>query len=300
MKKKKSIPQLRNVLAVVCYARVSSDKQAKEETIFRQHSINRVTLERFLRDNADKNPQHIGDFSDEGYNFETEDERTSFWRNIIPLVKDGRISHIITTNIDRIFRGESAELKGKVEDIFRRNNITILSDNSITVFSPDDTQGRLTTSIMTELGTISKLELVKVMHSGRRRRLAEEGEWFLSIAPYGYRIERLTDGRRKKYKYHIVEEEAEVVRSIFDMYTSPRERLGANRIANEVNRLYPDSRKRFAERNPNFEINEKWDRQAVLRLLRATIYVGELDVTFGPSRKVSGFSSTVTSKTILV
>lgn len=293
--------QLKNrSIRIATYARVSSDKQAKEETVVRQQYVNASTLKRLMRDLEDYEPSHVGDYSDEGYNFESIDEDTQFWGQVIPQIKKGSISHLIVPAWDRIFRGKSSELNGKIEDILRANKITLVADNGSTYFSSDDTQARLTTSLMTNLGVIQKLELVKVMHSGRRRKLEEEGEWFLSIAPYGYRIDRDFDGRKKKYTYTVVEEEASVVKEIFFLYTSQTQKLGSNRIAEIINKKYPQSRKYFAERNNNFRIKSEWDRQAIVRLLRTRMYIGELDVTFDPTPLVSGFSDVATNKTIFV
>lgn len=283
-------------IRIITYARVSSDKQAKEDTIARQRSVNLQTLERLKMSEPDL--QVVGHFEDEGFNAESVDPKTDFWSQVIPLVQSKSITHIIVTSWDRIFRGKSSELRGKIEDAFRSSKITLVADNSLTVFSGDDTQARLTTSLLTNLGAINKLESVKIMHSGRRRKLQEEGEWFLSIVPFGFRLERELDGKKKRYRYPHVPEEAEIVRQIFEKYAG--EGLGAVRLAEWAEATFPGSRLNYRDRNPNARINEKWDKQSIIRMLRNTMYAGELFVRFEPTEKVAGFSDQALEKVILV
>jgi hypothetical protein len=92
--------------------------------------------------------------------------------------------------------------------------------------------------------------------SGSERKAAR-GEWLTGRRPYGYHL----DTTAKTLTVH--DDEAAVVQAIFAKYVD--ERLGATAIANWLN----DTGRRT--RYGNF-----WAGQAVLRLLRNPVYVGQI------------------------
>lgn len=301
-KTRKLPPQLEPRVAL--FARVSSDKQSKEATIDRQRSLVKEAFTRHF------NPQSlVGEYYDEGYNLEAKDESRKFWQ-MLEGVKNGTINTIIVASEDRIFRGESAELRGEITDALRHNGVRLITSNSDSTYSRSGTTDRLVSSITQELGAINKLEAVKTLQHGRRRKLKEQAKWRLTICPYGLRCERRIEGHEKIYDYRIVEEEAKFVCDIYRLYVgeAPQHlkvgetvsgRLGAERIAQILN-ANKVSREAWIREASQGVGTPGWDKQRVLRILLNETYAGRLTVVFPASVKVAGFQNVHTEATIAI
>jgi len=274
-------------------------------TIDRQVSLTNQIFNRYFRDNASC---LVGSFEDEGYNLERKDPSREFWR-LAQDIREGKVNTVIVSSEDRIFRGESAQLRGEITDLFRHHGVRLITSNSDTTYSRTETTSRLVSSITQELGAINKLETVKMLQHGRRRKLAEDERWFLTVVPYGLRCHRRVENHVKIYDYSIVEDEAQYVRDIFRLYVGEKpeklrsvwqgRRLGATRIAQILNDNRVD-RSAWIAFVPPGVATEGWDRQKVLRILKNATYAGQLTVTFSPTIRVAGYENIATTKTILV
>src|SRR5690606_34256882 len=80
-----------------------------------------------------------------------------------------------------------------------------------------------------------ELKIINRRMQGGRIRSVEEGNYIATRPPYGYMIHR--DGKSRFLVPH--PEQAQVVRMIFEWYThdDPKQRMGSNKIANELNKL---------------------------------------------------------------
>jgi predicted site-specific integrase-resolvase len=290
---------------VVIYHRVSSKKQKDEMTIDRQRSVTQAIFERQFSDGL-----LIATVEDEAYNFEAFEAERGFWAQLVPLVAAGECNTILVSGDDRIFRGASSELRGRVTDLFRRHGIRLVTPGGTTHYDPKQTSTRLVTSITQELGAIAKLETVKTMYSGRRRRLVEDNEWRLSVYPFGYRLQ-VVSGRRKSYAYEIVEDEARIIRDIYRLYTgqggtevlpAASGKLGSTKIAALLNQhgLTRAGWRASVPKGIQDQTNDEWDTQAVLRVLGNETYTGKLTVVFQPTEKVPGFGDEAAVKRLAV
>ena len=294
---------------VAIYCRVSSDKQAKELTIDRQISLTNQIYKRFF--GSDPKAQLVDEFQDQAFNLEAKDESREFWK-LAALIRAGKINTLIISSDDRVFRGESAKLRGEITDLFRHHRIRLITSNSDTTYSRAETTSRLVSSITQELGSINKLETVKMLQGGRRRKLEEQEKWFLSVCPFGFRCERKVENYQKSYIYTAVESEAEAVRDIFRLYVGEQpknlvipkqlagaKRYGATLIADILNHNKVD-RTAWIISVPAGIATLGFDKQKVLRIIRNETYTGVLTVTFSPTTKVAGMEDLTTSKTIPV
>ena len=290
---------------VALYHRVSSQKQANELTIKRQQSVTKEVLSRLHVNHP--GAKLIAEYNDEAYNFEEIELHRSFWSDLIPKVKKREINTVIISSDDRIFRGASAEVRGKITDLFRKYNVRLITSSGENTYSLKTTSGRIVDSVMQEIGAVAKLETVKTLHSGRRRRLLEDNEFRLQVVPYGLTMEIQTVGKRKTYIYAPDPSEAVIVRDIFRLYlgqkktevlTASEAPLGAGAIADRLN-ASGVSRDAWIARQPDgLTYRSDWDKQMVLRMLTNPIYKGELTVIFKPTDKVSGYDDVVSHKTI--
>ncbi len=285
------------------YTRVSSDGQSKEMTIDRQVGVVTELFDRFY--GGDSRAQLVGLYKDEGYNLEEIDETRHFWR-IIKMIQAGLVNVLIVASEDRVFRGESAALRGLITDVFRHNRVKLITSSGVLAYDPTETSSRVATSVTQELGAISKLEAMKTMHDGRRRK-AEKGDWYLNVTPFGMRCTRYMEGRVKKYTYTIVEDEAQYVRDVYRLYAGlkplvlPAPETGGRIGATKIARILEDfgvSRELYVQNMPSSVATLGWDRQKVLRMLTNETYTGRLIINFNPTKKVSGFDRVRTVKTI--
>ena len=288
----------------VLYGRVSSDKQSKEATIERQQSLTNDLVKSYFKDKAS---MKVGEYWDEGYNLEKKNKSTHFWK-LMDRVQRGEVNTIIVSSEDRIFRGESAKLRGEITDILRHNGVRLITSNSDTQYSRSATSDRLVTSIKQELGSINKLEAVRTLQHGRRRKLKEEAKWCLNICPYGLRVDRQIENHQKQYTYRIVEEEARYVRDIFRLYCGEKPehlqvafhlnaQIGSERISQILNKNKVSREQWIAEASQGIG-TKAWDKQKVLRILLNETYAGRLTVVFAESEKVAGFQDLRTEQTL--
>ena len=85
-------------------------------------------------------------------------------------------------------------------------------------------RGKLMISVLSAVAEIERENILVQTMEGRRQK-AREGKWNGGFAPYGY---KLVDGQLQ-----IAEEEAEVIRIIYDKYIHTT--MGTARIANWLN-----------------------------------------------------------------
>lgn len=292
-------------LKVALYHRVSSQKQANELTIKRQQSVTKSVLDRLHV--AHPGTKLVAEYNDEAYNFEAIELHRSFWSDLIPKITKRQINTIIVSGDDRIFRGSSAEVRGKITDLFRKYSVRLITSSGENQYSLKTTSGRIVDSVMQEIGAVAKLETVKTLHSGRRRRLLEDNEYRLQVVPFGLRMEVKTSGRRKTYIYTSEASEAAAIRDVFKLYlgqpnteilAASQAPLGAGTIAQRLNAAGV-SREAWIKLQPEgLTYRHDWDKQMVLRILANPIYKGELTVIFKPTENVSGYDDVVSHKTI--
>jgi len=112
-------------------------------------------------------------------------------------------------------------------------------------------------------GMIAEYERAQILERSRRgkRHRAKQGEVsVLSGAPYGYRYVRKTDETAAYYE--VIEDEAEVVRKVFNLYTVEGLSIGA--IARQLTESGLPTRKQ----------KSRWERSVIWAILRNPAYQG--------------------------
>jgi len=232
--------------AVAIYARVSSDRQAKQGTIESQIA----KLREFAKDNGHPvDDDHI--FSDNGVS------GGSLQRPALESLRDeaafGRIGKVLVLAPDRLARKYSHQLI-LVEE-FRRYNVEIVFTNRQITASAED-------QLLAQMqGVIAEFEREKIAERCRRGKLykAKTGHLnILSKIPMGYVASR-NDGT---YQWLIHAEEAKIIRRIYDMYA--RERLSGQQIATRLTQ----------EGVPTPRRAKHWQTTTVWYILKNPAYVG--------------------------
>lgn len=227
---------------VAIYCRVSSVKQANEDTIAVQLATCHKLLAKHFGPSGGESL--VGIYQDEAYNLEQYESNRNFWR-LMQDVKDGRVNRVIISSESRIFRGSSSKLRGSINDILREARAVLISSEGESKFKPSHTTDRIKLAVTQELGAINKIEMVRTLQNARRTRLEEEKNFRPSIHPYGYRLSVQREGKRKVTTYLIHTDEAAIVHDIFALYTGQKPKtvpapdvsgpIGIKRIAGLLN-----------------------------------------------------------------
>ena len=227
------------------YARVSSDRQEKEDTIQSQLAELRTRV------NENQTP-HCEEFIDEAY------ARDNLMRPALDRLRDlvaqGDIDRIYIQSPDRLASG--AKLIILVEE-FQDNGVEVIFLRG----SVDETpEGKL---LLHMQGAIAEYERTKIAERTRRGKLywAKQGAMVGGHAPYGYRFVRRTDTERAKLE--IDEFKAAVVRRMYRLLVE--DHLSTRGIAKTLT-----SEGIATARGAN-----QWQPTAVDRILKNQVYRGQ-------------------------
>lgn len=168
-------------------------------------------------------------------------------------VRDGLIDKVICYDPDRLARKLMNQLI--IDEEFRRKGVEVIFVNGEYAASPE---GRLFFSLR---GAISEFEKAKIKErtmSGRKGK-AKKGKIVKNDHVYGYDFDSV------KSEMIINEKEAEVVKFIFDAFTSPTSKFqGMNGIAKHLTETGVPTKKGGAV----------WHRQVVRQILMNETYTG--------------------------
>lgn len=282
------IPDAAETPKVCILARVSSSKQEKEGTIDAQLKQCHELFAQYFP----SNPEYLVHIStNEGLNLETKDKRFDFWK-VLEKVKNGEVTHIICISLDRCFRGANKVLNAEISQVFTNHRVNLITSDGVKKYNPTDITGQLLDSVQESLGPIEKKNLVRKLQKARRHHLTENRQWKMAVVPFGYAVKTIGSGRTKQFVYSIIEDEAEIVRDIFRIYSKQKTMVipscsqdfpGVKVIAAHLNRL-GISKESWLDRIPTGHQaknnSSKWNGVFINRILTNPIYRGDLIVCF--------------------
>lgn len=240
------------------YARVSSDRQKEERTIGSQLAA----LSEFARNGALTVPEQWI-FQDEGYS------GASLIRPGLERLRDlaceGTLEAILIYSPDRLSRKYAYQVL-LVEE-FARQGIEIIFIRSPKASTPEE---HLLLQFQGMIAEYERAQITERTRRGKRFRAKSGLVNVLSGAPYGYQYIKKTE--TSSAYYHVIEEEAEIVRTVFKLYT--KDALSINAIARWLNDHQIPTRQR----------KSFWERTTVWAMLRNPAYKGT--ACFGKTRSV--------------
>src|SRR3990167_841456 len=247
------------MITVGLYARVSSEKQAQDNTIASQISAieNQILIDGHVLLKEFK-------FIDNGYSC------SNLIRPALERLRDqiavGEIDKIYIHSPDRLSRKYSYQMILMEE--FQKYGTEICFLNCQINDNPESHL------LLQMQGMIAEYERAKIMERNRRGRLhaAKRGSVsVLSQAPFGYRYIDKYTGNGQAY-FEINETEAEIVRKIF--FWIGQDRLSIGAIQRKLNEIYPFTRKG----------NNNWCRSTIWAILKNPAYSGH--AAFGRKKVV--------------
>jgi site-specific DNA recombinase len=239
------------------YTRVSSDRQKEDQTIGSQV----LALTEYARNEGYTVPEQWI-FQDEGYSGATL-VRPGLER-LRDLVSEGQIETALIYSPDRLSRKYAYQIL-LIEE-FSRHGVNVDFIKSPKATTPEEEL------LLQFQGMIAEYERAQISERSRRgkRYRAKTGSInVLSGAPYGYRYIKKTD--ISSAFYEVIEQQAEVVRRVFRLFTE--DGLSINAIAREL------SDNGVVTRTGK----SKWDRSTVWGMLRNPAYKGK--ACFGKTEK---------------
>ena len=232
---------------VAIYARVSSEKQEKQETVQSQIAC--------LRDFAEKKGYAIvNEYVDEGYSGEM------LARPDLDRLRDDAAKKsfeaVLVYSPDRLARKYVYQELIKIE--LKKHDVEVIFINN-----PESNDNPETKLLEGMQGLVAEYEKAQIIERTRRGKLfkAKQGKLMTSIAPYGYVYIRKNTDAGKEGCYEINEQEACIVGLIFDLFVNKR--LSKRGVAREL-----------TGRNIKPRKGIHWRTSSIDKILRNETYIG--------------------------
>lgn len=244
----------------VIYLRVSTEMQIDGFSLDGQ----RTALSKF----AEKEGMNvIKIYEDAGKSGKSIEGRPSFQKMIADIYEGLKVDYVLVYKLSRFGRN-AADILNSLEFIQSYDVNLICIDEGI---DSSQTSGKLLISILSAVAEIERENIIEQTMNGRREK-ARQGLWNGGFAPYGYILEH--------GKIYIVEEEAEVIKKIFDLFSNTR--MGIGGIAKYLN--YQGIKKN-AHHNGKLEL---WSAKLIKNILDNPIYYGKIAFGRRGREKVKG------------
>lgn len=256
------------------YNRLSKEDGDKPESdsIQNQHSINQKHLQ-YLRDQGEQ-IESVTVYSDDGYaggNFER-----PRYKAMLHDIECGKINCIIFKDNSRLGRNYP-ELGRLMEDYFPQKGVRVISvlNNLDSVKDP-----RGYCSAIVSFANIVNDDYIRQLSIKIKCTLAmkrERGEFIGNYAPFGYQKDP-----RDYHRLIIDEEQAEIVRNIFNWYESGMSASSIAKRLNDMQIMTPgdfkirDGCKSFITHDQNNRKIRTWATSTVSTILRNEVYIGNM------------------------
>lgn len=239
---------------IVTYCRVSSEEQAEKD--------NSIPAQRkALRSWAAQNPGTtiVREFVDEGISAYAPADRRPGFCEMISFCRKNDVDLIVVHKLDRFSRNreESILFKG----LLRKHNVQVRSVSE--TYDPESPQGFLYEGMIEVINQFYSMNLATEVLKGCREN-ASRGWVNGGVAPYGYRVKKVTDEGGRVHNTYEPGDEAEVaiIREIFAMADAGQ---GAKVIAAALN-----------ARGVRGPASKHWNQSAIGNILTNPVYVGDL------------------------
>lgn len=186
-------------------------------------------------------------------------------QQLLEDVENGKWEGVLVMEIERLARGDTID-QGIVARAFSRYNTKIITP--IKTYDPSNEFDEE----YFEFGLfMSRREYKTITRRIQRGRMqsAKEGKFLSSVPPYGYDKVKIKDG--KGYTLSPNEAEAEVVKLIFEMYTSGK---GMIVIANALD-----------EKGIKPRYRDFWSKSTISDILKNPVYMGKLRWSYRKEEK---------------
>lgn len=157
---------------------------------------------------------------------ESLDERVEA-QKVLKMIESPKIKAVLVIELERLSRGDTMEV-GLLSRIFRYTNTYVISTDPERIYDlrSDDDRDRFEREL--KRGN-EYLEYFKKIQKRGTEQSVSSGNFVGSVPPYGYDKTYVMDGKRKCPTLAINEEQADIVRMVFDLYANHN--MGRHKIA---------------------------------------------------------------------
>ena len=181
-------------------------------------------------------------------------------QTILKRIESPKIKGVIIVEVQRLSRGD-LEDAGKIIKLFRFTNTLAVTPQK--AYDLKDEYDRDAFERELKRGNEYLEYIKKIMGRGKEVSVVNDGNFIGSIAPYGYYKTWIKEGKKKCPTLAINEEEANVVRMIFDMYVNKD--MGTPNIAHALDALHIPPRR-----------GEHWSQATIKDILSNVHYIGKV------------------------
>lgn len=189
---------------------------------------------------------------------ETINSRPEF-KKLLKRIESPKIKAVLIVELQRLGRPDLEEI-GKITKLFRYTNTYIITPQRTFDLRDEYDREQFERELMRGNDYLEYTK--KVLQRGKELSL-RSGYYVNAVIPYGYEREWVYEGKRKRPTLAIVEEEAKIVRNIFDWYVN--EGIGATKICQRLNALGIPAKK-----------GGLWKKSSVVNILKNEHYIGKV------------------------
>ena len=180
-------------------------------------------------------------------------------QTILKRIESPKIKAVLIVEVQRLSRGD-LEDAGRIIKLFRFTDTLVITPQK--TYDLKDEYDRDTFERELKRGN-EFLEYTKKIMSRGKTLSVSQGNYIGSQPPYGYEKAWIMEGKRKCPTLAIKEDEANVVRMIFDMYVNKN--VGINNIAHELDRLHITPPR-----------GDRWSPASIKDILENVHYIGKI------------------------
>jgi DNA invertase Pin-like site-specific DNA recombinase len=189
---------------------------------------------------------------------ETINSRPEF-KKLLKRIESPKIKAVLVVECARLGRPDLEEI-GKLSKLFRYTNTYVVTPQRMFDLSDEYDREQFERELMR--GN-DYLEYTKKILT-RGKELSLRAGWYINaVTPYGYEREWAMEGNRKRPTLKIVEEEAQIVRQIFEWYVD--DGLGATKICQKLNAMGIKAKQ-----------GGLWKKSSVINILKNEHYLGKI------------------------
>lgn len=181
------------------------------------------------------------------------------FKKVLKRIESPKIKAVLVVDCSRLGRPDLEEI-GKLSKLFRYTNTFIITPQRIFDLRDEYDREQFEREMMRGKDYLDYTK--KVLSRGKEVSL--RAGWYINaVIPYGYERDWAYEGKRKRPTLAIVEEEARVVRLIFDWYAN--EGIGATKICQRLNTMGIPARK-----------GGVWKKSSIVHIIKNEHYIGKV------------------------
>ena len=180
-------------------------------------------------------------------------------KNVLKRMESPKIKAVLVVECARLGRPDLEEI-GKLSKLFRYTNTIVITPQRMFDLRDEYDREQFERELMRGNDYLEYSK--KILTRGKEISL--KAGWYINaVIPYGYERAWVMEGNRKRPTLAIVEDEARIVRMVFDWYAN--EGIGATKICQKLNEMGIKARK-----------GGLWKKSTITNMIKNEHYIGKV------------------------